>query len=84
MTSMTFAPDMFLLQTSAAYSSQDPMSAWLSLLNYSLVLFSVSCCRQQCAQSFHCDENVSYQIRMFTHIKDKLNFKEHVDCPELC
>ena len=60
------------------------MSAVLSLLKHVLDLFSGSCCRQQCAQSFHFDENVSCQIRMFRPFKDKLHFKECVDRPEFC
>ena len=46
-----------------------------SHLNHVLDLFSGSCCRQQCAQSFHCDENVSYPIKMFSPFKEKLHFK---------
>ena len=60
------------------------MNAWLSHIKHVLDLFSGSCCRQQCPQMFHCDENVSCQIRILIPFNDKLHFKECVDRPELC
>ena len=60
------------------------MSAWLSHLKHVLDSFSGSCFRQQCAQTFHCDENVSCQIIVFRPFNKKLPFKECVDRPELC
>ena len=60
------------------------MNAVLSHLKNVLDLFSGSCCRQQCVQLFHCDKNVSCQIKIFGHSKEKLHFKECVDRPELC
>jgi len=59
------------------------MNAVLYHLKHVLDLLSGSCCRQQCAQSFHSDINVSCQIRMFGPFKEKLHFKECVDRPEL-
>ena len=60
------------------------MNACLSHIKNVLDFLSASCCKQQCAQTFHCDENVSCQIRVFRPFNDKLHFKECVDRLELC
>jgi len=50
------------------------MNSVLSHRKHILDLFSGSCFRQQCVESFHCVKNISCQIKIFGPFKEILPF----------